>query len=502
MTTNPPARVTLCTEFDRGPIDRRLFGSFVEHMGRCVYGGIYQPDHPRSDGSGFRTDVADLVSELGVSLVRYPGGNFVSGYRWEDGVGPREERPTTLDLAWRSVETNEVGTDEFLQWAQRLHVKPVVAVNLGTRGAADAAALVEYCNVAAATEYADQRRRNGHPDPYGIKTWCLGNEMDGPWQVGHTTAEQYAQRAATAGRAMRMVDPSIELVVCGSSNREMPSYARWEQTVLEATHELADYLSIHAYYDGQQPQADYLASGEAMSRYIEETIATADSVAARRRSSKKLSIAFDEWNVWTAPPDDHQTRSGEGIAIRPPLGEDRYQPIDAVVVGDLLISLLNHSDRVRIACLSLLVNVSAPILVRTDGSLLRQTTFHPFAHTARLARGRSLLTSIDGPITSSDRYGDLPGLGVAATRDGMQSSIFLCNRTADALPVEIGIVDRPKQEIETAVTLVAQQGRLSARAPETPGPSPLAGYSIDGCVTVTLPPQSWSALGLRDAGAR
>ncbi|SDS17614.1 alpha-N-arabinofuranosidase [Microlunatus soli] len=498
MPPPPAARIRLCTEFDRGTIDRRLFGSFVEHMGRCVYGGIYQPDHPRADQSGFREDVAELIGELGIGLVRYPGGNFVSGYRWEDGVGPRELRPTTLDLAWRSVETNQVGTDEFLQWAEGRRLTPMMAVNLGTRGAAEAAALVEYCNATSPTRYADLRRKHGRADPYDVGLWCLGNEMDGPWQIGHTTAEEYGRRAAAAGRAMRMVDPSIELTVCGSSNREMASYGQWEQTVLEHTHDLVDYLSIHAYYDGRQSDADYLASGEVMSRYIEELTATADAVVARHRSSKRLAIAFDEWNVWTTTPDDTATRRDDEIAVRPPLGEDRYQTLDAVVVGDLLISLLNHSDRVRVACLSLLVNVSAPILTRADGSVLRQTIFHPLAQTARLARGCSLVSSVDGPTLSSPQHGDVPGLAVAACREGDQNAIFLVNRTGEPLPVEIGVVDRPDQLIMEARTVIATPQRLAAGDPETAGPGSLDAVAADGAVMATLPARSWSVIATRD----
>ncbi|GAB3920112.1 alpha-N-arabinofuranosidase [Microlunatus endophyticus] len=495
MTHDGPARVTLCTEFDRGPIEPRLFGSFVEHMGRCVYEGIYQPDHPTAGEHGFRHDVEELISALGVRLVRYPGGNFVSGYRWEDGVGPRSERPSTFELAWRSIESNQVGTDEFLGWAERNQLEPMMAVNLGTRGAEAAAALVEYCNTATPTRYSDWRRRNGRSDPYDVRLWCLGNEMDGEWQLGHVDAKAYARRALAAGHAMKQVDPSIELVVSGSSNREMASYGSWDQTVLDTTWDIADQLSIHAYYDGRQPEPDFLGSGYAMGRYLDEVIALADGVAARHRSDKRIKVAFDEWNVWSSRPTETTTR--DEVRARPAIAEDRYQSLDAVVLGDLLVSLINHSDRIGVACLSLLVNVSAPIVTRPDGSVFRQTTFHPMAATARLARGRSLQTRIDGPTVTSRRYGDLPGLGCAATTDGSATSVFLVNRTTSALPVEIKIIDRPDTAVGSAMTLVADHIVLEPSTPETGGPQLLSGVEArDGVVHGRLPPRSWSVISL------
>src|SRR5215216_338402 len=213
------ARLVVDPAFVVGALDRRLFGSFVEHMGRCVYTGIYEPGHATADPDGFRQDVLELVRELGVTAVRYPGGNFVSNYDWEDGVGPKGERPRRLDLAWRAIEPNQFGTDEFVAWSRKANVEPIWAVNLGTRGIKEAVELLEYCNLPAGTELPDRRVANGTPEPHGIKVWCLGNEMDGPWQIGHKTAEEYARLAEETANAMRRVDPGIELVACGSSNR-------------------------------------------------------------------------------------------------------------------------------------------------------------------------------------------------------------------------------------------------------------------------------------------
>src|SRR4051812_47630722 len=246
------AQLTLDPAFSIGTVDRRLFGSFVEHMGRCVYTGIFEPGHPAADDDGLRTDVLDLVRELGVTTVRYPGGNFVSGYRWEDGVGPRGDRPRRLDLAWRALETNAFGLNEFMRWARLADVEPMMAVNLGTRGVEAAAELVEYCNLPDGTAAADLRRKHGVAEPHDIRLWCLGNEMDGPWQIGNLTADEYGRLAARAGHAMRRVDPSIELVACGSSNSTMPTFAAWEATVLEHAYDQVDYISLHTYYDPEK----------------------------------------------------------------------------------------------------------------------------------------------------------------------------------------------------------------------------------------------------------
>ena len=287
-----PAYVRLDARRDRGALDRRLFGSFVEHMGRCVYTGIYEPDHPTADEHGFRADVEALVRELGVTLVRYPGGNFVSGYRWEDGVGPRERRPRRLDLAWRSIESNEVGTDECLPWAERNGLSPMMAVNLGTRGIQAAADLVEYCNLPGGTHWSDLRRGHGREAPYDVRLWCLGNEMDGPWQVGHTTATEYGRKAAAAGQAMKLVDPTIELVACGSSNHTMPTFGYWESEVLEHAWDVVDHISMHAYYeelDGDR--RSFLASGADMDAFIEGVVATVDAVAARTHSRRTVGTS-------------------------------------------------------------------------------------------------------------------------------------------------------------------------------------------------------------------
>ena len=438
--SEPASKIVVHPAFAIGEIDRRIFGSFVEHMGRCVYTGIYEPTHPTADAEGFRGDVSALVDELGVTLVRYPGGNFVSGYDWRDGIGPVADRPARLDLAWRTVEPNTVGTDEFLRWAARRGLDPIMAVNLGTAGVREAAGLVEYCNVPHGTALAELRASYGTPAPHAVRTWCLGNEMDGDWQIGHTTAQQYGRRAAEAGKAMRMVDPDIELVVCGSSSREMPTFGQWEDTVTELTLDVVDYMSMHAYYDGTQPRRDYLASGYRLHRFIEDVVATVDAVAARRGSGRRLQIALDEWNVWSSAADVSPAGLARDLSFTAPrITEDPYQSLDAVVLGDLLISILNHADRVKIACLSLLVNVSAPILTEPGGPVTRQTTFHPFAAAARLAVGTSLRAAVECAPLATDRHGTVPSVAAAATHDRTTGrvALFLANR--GPVPAEVTI---------------------------------------------------------------
>ncbi len=304
--------------FAIGSTNPRLFGAFVEHLGRCVYGGIFEPGHPTADAKGFRKDVLALVRELAPTVMRYPGGNFVSGYNWEDGVGPAAERPRRLDLAWMSTETNQFGTNEFIDWCRIADTEPMLAVNLGTRGGDAARNMVEYCNHPAGTTLSDLRRQHGWEQPHGVKFWCLGNEMDGPWQMEAKTATEYGRIAHEAAKMMKWVDRSLELAACGSSGRRMSTFGKWEDTVLEHTFDHVEYISLHTYlnnYDGDTPA--FLASCDLMDSFIEEVVAIADSVAARRRSAKRIMLSFDEWNVWYRTRRNRAARVKEGWPVAP-----------------------------------------------------------------------------------------------------------------------------------------------------------------------------------------
>ena len=384
-------------------IDRRLFGSFIEHLGRAVYTGIFQEGHPSSDEDGFRKDVLELVRELDVPIVRYPGGNFVSNFFWEDSVGPLSERKPRLDLAWRTLETNRIGLDEFCRWAGKAGTDVMMAVNLGTRGISDACNLLEYCNVDASSRYASMRRRNGHADPYGIKLWCLGNEMDGPWQHGHKTAYEYGRLAAETAKAMKGLDPSIELVSCGSSNANMPTYPEWERITLSETYDLVDYISMHLYFGSERldDMPSFLANSREMDDFIRTVTSACDYVKAVKRSPKTMNISFDEWNVWYhAKAHDDDKMANDPWTVAPPLLEDIYNFADALVVGTMLITLLKHADRVKVACLAQLVNVIAPIMTSKDGKAWRQTIFHPFRDASAFTSGGKVMY----PISHGSRY--------------------------------------------------------------------------------------------------
>ncbi len=383
-------------DYTIGEESPRLFGSFIEHLGRAVYGGVYEPGHPTADDQGFRRDVLALVKELGVPIVRYPGGNFVSGYHWQDGTGPRSLRPRRQELAWNSIETNEVGIDEFQEWAKRAHSEVMMAVNLGTGTAMEARDLVEYCNFPGGTALSDRRRSNGFEKPFGIRTWCLGNEMDGPWQMGHRTAEEYGRVACEAAKLMKSADPEIELIACGSSSSSMPTFGEWETTVLKNCYDQVDYLSLHSYYGNRSNNsAEFLACSKDMDQFITDVSAICDAVRATRHSKKTMYLSFDEWNVWFH--SNEQDKKVEKWTVAPPLLEDVYTFEDALVAGCLLITLLRHCDRVKIACLAQLVNVIAPIMTETGGRAWAQTIFHPFRDASRFGRGTALNCRIDCP---------------------------------------------------------------------------------------------------------
>jgi len=370
-------------------IDPRLYGSFIEHLGRAVYGGIYEPGHETADENGFRGDVLELVKELGVPVVRYPGGNFVSGYNWEDGTGDKSKRPRRMELAWGAIETNQVGIDEFRQWAKQAGTDIMMAVNLGTRGPEEARQLVEYCNAETDTYYADMRRKNGFEKPFGIKLWCLGNEMDGCWQMGAKKPMEYARVACETAKLMKLVDDSIELVACGSSNAGMPTFGEWEETVLRECYDYIDYISLHNYYGNRDNDTKaYLGCSAGMDWFIERVSEICDKIQAEKGSTKQINLSFDEWNVWFHSNEQDSKISKWQVA--PPQLEDIYNLEDALVVGCLLITLIRHADRVKIACLAQLVNVIAPIMTETGGRVWKQTIFYPYLHAVKYGMGTAL----------------------------------------------------------------------------------------------------------------
>lgn len=441
------------------------------------------------------------MRELGPTVLRYPGGNFVSSYRWEDGVGPRERRPTRLDLAWRSIEPNDVGLDEFVPWARSVGAEPMMAVNLGTRGVHEAIDVLEYTNHPGGTYWSDLRAENGTKEPHDVRLWCLGNELDGPWQMGAKTADEYGRLAHETAKAMRMVDPRIELVAVGSSNHQMPTFGSWERTVLEHTYDQVDHVSLHAYYEEYEgDRASFLASAVDMDAFIDEVAAIADRVGAARGSSKRLTLSFDEWNVWYQGRFVGQTNLDWTFA--PHLIEDDYTSVDAVVVGSLMMSLLEHSDRVAIACQAQLVNVIAPIRTLPGGPAWRQSAFHPFALTARHARGNSLRTEVSSPRHGTERYDEVDTVQVSATHDPETGTacLLLVHRGLDGpLVVDVDVSGfGAGAEVLEHVQLTGDGATTNtSKAPDAVVPVLVAGTAVrDGHVEVALPPACWTMVRL------
>jgi alpha-N-arabinofuranosidase len=492
-TTMTQTRVSLHSRFRIGQVDPRIFGGFLEHMGRAVYQGVYDPDSIHADKDGLRMDVLDALGGLSMTAMRYPGGNFASGYHWQDGVGPADQRPTVRELAWQSVEPNRFGTNEYLALCRRLDWTPMITVNLGTGTPEEARNWVEYCNCPTGTRFADQRAEHGHPDPHGVGLWCLGNEMDGPWQIGHVPAQDYAVRAQQAAKLMKDTDKSVELVVCGSCGTGLSSYMEWDRTVLEYIGEFADYVSLHRYVgnrDGTTP--DYLALSASIDKQIEEMDAVCRYVQARRRSNKRLYLCFDEWNVWYKS----MHMNGEG-KFAPHLIEEVYNLEDALVVAGFFHSFLRHADVLRIANLAQIVNVIAPIL--TDGDrMLRQSIYYPFQMVSKRRDGESLRVDVDGPGYAVESLGEVTDIEATAILGGKQLHVFLTNRSLEReQDVTVDLADAAIAAVESAEIVTGKDPKAanSYEKPDEIVSQPFDGASVqNGRLACKLPPLSFTAM--------
>jgi len=512
QTRDPVARVAIDSARYRADIDRRLFGSFLEHLGRAIYTGVYQPGSPLADKSGFRTDVITQIKDLGVPIVRYPGGNFVSGYNWLDGVGPKDKRPTVLERAWNSTETNQFGTNEFVDWCRLVGSEPLLGMNFGTGTVEMAVNYVEYCNVNRGTKWSDLRRSHGYEQPHNVRYWCLGNEMDGPWQMGQLTGRDYGRKAVDTARQIRVLDRNVRLIACGSSGTNMPTYLVWDREVLEECYDQVDGLSLHAYYGNTQTLtgnniARYLAMNLDMDRQILESAAVCDYVQGLRRSSKRLWLSFDEWNVW------YRARNGTAVngnrAFAPKLLEEVYNLEDALLVGGFVNSLLRNSDRVRVGCIAQLVNVIAP-LVTSDTGVLRQSIYYPYAWALKYARGRVLDLRIESetyPIRAAGlqadfaRNADVPFVDIVATLnpENGQACLFMLNRDSDAerevaldwretTPTRVLVCETLTGSDLKAFNTFEQPQRVVPRALESPKPGNRMSFK--------LPARSYTVLQL------
>jgi alpha-N-arabinofuranosidase len=424
------AAIHLDPKRHRGPIDRRIFGTFLEHMGRAVYEGAYDPQSPLADEDGFRTDVLTALSEMGATVVRYPGGNFVSTYNWKNGIGPKGQRPRRPDYAWKSIETNQFGTDEFIAWCRKGGFEPMMTVNLGTRGAEDACEWLEYCNLPRGTQYSDLRPSD---ESYGVRMWCLGNEMDGPWQAGHVPAREYAMRAQQAAKIMKGLDSQVQTVVAGSSGRFMSTYLEWDRDVLEFGWEDFDFIAAHRYSQNHAQNTDeYVAEGVEIERVITDYRSLVGFVRGRRRSDRNVYLSFDEWNVW------YKNMETDGKwSEAPHLIEEIYNLEDALVAAQYLNAYIRNADFVKAACLAQAVNVIGPLLTTREG-LLKQTIYHAFRMIAQNSLTTALDALVDSPTYTAGRHGTAPVLDASATMDGQEFALTVVNRSAaEAVSVSV-----------------------------------------------------------------
>lgn len=488
--------ITLHTQFQIGQVDERIFGGFLEHMGRAVYEGVYDPKSAHADEDGFRTDVLGALERLQYTVMRYPGGNFVSGYHWLDGVGPREQRPTVRDLAWQSTEPNQIGTDEYIQLCRKMNWTPMLTVNLGTGTPEEARNWVEYCNSPTGTKYATMRAANGSEQPHGVKLWCLGNEMDGPWQLGHVPADQYAIRAQQAAKMMKDIDPSLELVACGSCVIDLPTYMDWDRQVLEYIGDLADYISLHRYVGnsaGDTP--DYLAITNSIDRQIEEMDAVCCYVQSKNRSKKRAYLCFDEWNVWyRAREREHMDGKGK---FAPHLIEEEYNLEDALVVAGFLNSFIRHADVLKIANIAQIVNVIAPILTQGDDMLL-QSIYYPLEMYTKRRTGISLQPVVQGPIYEGKTNGQVSYIDTSAILNGKQLNVFVTNRSLkEAATVHINLADQALVALDSAEILTGPEPKAlnSFEQPNLIQARPFQAVEITaGLVTANLPPLAVAAM--------
>ena len=492
---NQKAQIFIDLDRSVGDISPLLFSGFAEHMGRCIYEGIFDPGTVGADAGGLRADVKNALRELNYRSIRYPGGNFLSGYHWLDGVGPNDKRPRRRDLAWKSTETNQFGTNEFIEFCRKIGTEPMLGLNFGTGTIDEAAALVEYCNASTGSAWADLRASHGYREPHKVKYWCVGNEMDGPWQIGHMGAQEYANKAREAAKLMKWHDPSIKLIACGSSGTEMPTYPEWDRVVMETCWEQVDYLSMHYYANNR---ADDLGGYLGITRQFEDHIDTLAGmlrhVKAQRRSKHNVYLSWDEWNVW------YKNMEMDGKwSEAPHLIEEVYNMEDALVVALWMNVFLRRSDVLKMACVAQIVNVIAPILTNASG-LVKQTIFYPFQLFSKYAQGVALDVSLKAPMYSTKQYGDLPLLDVSVSYDAAtsQSAVFIVNRS---IKDPLDTVLTWQGAAPTAITTICQMSDTNPKAsntfeqPTAVVPVQTKGMPIlNGTVTMSLPPMSFTVL--------
>jgi len=494
--SNTTAKVFIDTNRTIAPISPQLFGGFAEHMGRCIYEGIYDPGSLHADDHGLRKDVIDALRDQSYTVIRYPGGNFLSGYNWLDGVGPKAQRPLRRELAWQSVETNQFGTNEFMEFCAAIEAAPMLAVNMGTGTIQSASDLVEYCNVSAGTYWSDLRASHGFRDPHNVHYWCVGNEMDGPWQIGHLDAVEYGKKALEAAKMMKWQDPTIETILCGSSNDLMPTYPEWDRIALELTWEHINYLSMHYYINNREEDtASYLASSLRFERFVDTLDGTLRYVKAKRRSKHDVYLSWDEWQVWHSIGTPMPGKWTEA----PHLAEDVYTLEDALVVAQWLNVFLRKSHILKIACVAQIVNVISWLQTRGD-ELLKQPSYYAFKLVSNLARGEALDVLVKAPMVLTKRYDAVPTLDVSSSYEVEtgQGAIFLVNRSqTDAIVTDLIWQNGKTILVEETWQLAGSDPKESNTwdQPNRLATHPVPAPTIEGTrAVIQLPPLSFTAI--------
>ena len=451
--SEPPLPATLKVDLERrlGTIDPNIYGNFIEHIGRCIYGGIYDEGSPLADADGNRKDVLKAARRLRVTQLRWPGGNFSSGYHWQDGIGPKDGRPARYDLAWFQRESNHFGTDEFISTCRKLETAPYICVNVGTGTVDEASSWVEYCNRQGGTYFSDLRKKNGYPEPYGVKYWGVGNEIYGDWQIGHKNAADYAKVGLEFAKVMKWQDPSIKLIACGTGD---PS---WDRPVLESLVNHVDYISAHHYSVSDDPKDYYeiLGSVAQMEQTIRNSALVAESVSARARKPTPVWTALDEWNIINNWADGSKRDDVHKFEVT-------YNLRDALWVASALNSIQRHCRTVHMANLAQLVNVIAPMQASPTGLLL-MATYYPLELYANRSGNIALEVMVQSPRFETKRFADQPYLDAAATCDETKQRVMLA------------VVNRRKEgDMMGDIELAGWRARPGGRAFQITGTSPEA----------------------------
>ncbi|MBD0294681.1 MAG: alpha-N-arabinofuranosidase, partial [Flavisolibacter sp.] len=447
------ARIKIDLDRTIGEVDKNIYGNFVEHLGRCVYGGIYEPGSKLSDKNGFRKDVMTAVKDLRPTIVRYPGGNFVSNYNWLDGVGPKSERIPRLELAWYTLESNQFGTNEFVEYARSIGTEPYFTVNMGTGTIEEARRWVEYCNVKEGPYYAELRKKHGYPEPHNIKYWSLGNEMDGPWQMGHMNAEDYSKKAREAAKLMVRTSPNIKLIAAGSSNyRAGADPDHWNETILNELKDVIDYIALHIYVGN--PDSNYynfISTPLVLEQRTKIVKGMIDRVmqTASRPDRDPIYIAWDEYNVW------YRARRGASARGRNAL-EERYNLEDALVIAGFLNAFIRNADVVKMANMAQLVNVIAPVFTNENG-MFKQTIYYPLQLFTNNVSGTALDVFVDCKKYNTDKF--FLGLGETTTQQSNVPYLDVSATYKDG-EVTLCVVNRNKDEAITT-DILSQSGPFS-----------------------------------------